>query len=139
MAVLVAAWVTFKVAPAKLRVERRWARKMDAYERVIDSLSQMTQVLNEDMTELATGRPPSKAEEASRLARYKQAASEISRGVDLGAYLFAKETQERLAKYQRELRRHDPNETWDEVVIHRANVTSECLHDIIVLAQEDGA
>lgn len=134
---LVAALGIALVLP-KLRLEMRWNQKQAAYDRVLNALHEMHELLDHDIEVVVGMRgEPDDAVDDDNAKQYNAARREVRRCAVLGEYLFSAEAKRRLREYLKALQT-DPEDPWHEQRLfkHEAD-TRNCIDDMIVVARRD--
>ena len=133
---LVVAFLAPRVAFTRFRRERAWERKLNAYDRVINAIHQLKEVLDYDFDSAVTGRDIPDDVQAAHLEQYQQAKQEVVRTANLGGYVLGAEAQQRLTDYLSQLKK-DQTPDWIESLVASAGKTDECLQDLIEIARRD--
>lgn len=138
VSILLGAALGMVVVLPKLRLEMRWKQKQEAYDRVLDALHEMQEVLNHEV-EIVVGERSEDDDERAQVnaTAYRVAKKEVVRGRVLGGYLFNREAQRRLKEYLRDLDVARNTQWADEFVLARHNATHECVKDMIDIARRD--
>ena len=134
---LLTAIITVKFSLRKFRTEKWWEKKAETYAKIIDALHHLKNYCEKKLdVEYGCFKLDQKVEE--KLAeQYKMALSEVSKAIDVGAFILTDEAVEILETYQ-----NRPELSWDdyplfEIIEHDLKYTKECLQTFKIVAKKD--
>ncbi|MEM8501384.1 MAG: hypothetical protein AAF542_25470 [Pseudomonadota bacterium] len=133
----VTAIVTVRLSISRFREEKWWEKKVEAYERIIESLHDSQKFSATHLDASYEGREVSEEYDAELRKNSKLANAEILRASDVGGFLLSDEAQDRLQILQKEISSAQDCPNWQEYLEMDYSATSSCLVDIISIAKKD--
>ncbi len=133
---LLVASVTVQLAFYRFQKEKRWERRVAAYERLIEALHQMKRAYGHDIRLEMLGKEPADPDE-EELKRLGEARRELERAADLGGYLLSKEACTYLESYRKAIAKWHPTITWAEAITTGYDAAHQCLTQIIDIERRD--
>ena len=134
---MVLAIITVELSFLRFQRQKRWERMADAYDRLVDGLSQLTMARAAQISALERGEDlPEFGKEQS--ARQESAQIELVRAPFLRTYFVSKEASARMEKYRQMIVvANDPKKTLEQFLRETYMATWDCLEDIIKIADRD--
>ena len=137
MEILIGAALALLVAVVSFRHQKRWERKVDAYDRVVNALHDVLDVRSSDMEDVAKGRLAPAKREAIEVKMYWKAKKEIARAYSLGGYLLPLDAKDRLGRYLKEAAVAANTADLTEMLNGSIKAAHNCLMDVIDIAERD--
>ena len=134
---LVSAYITVRLALKRFRSEKRWLRKMEAYERIIEALHHLKASAQAEID--VVQKPPNSypAPGPELTQRWREAYLEIEKAVDVGTLLLSEEAHERLMCYRKEAKQVENPDSSFECADAELAASNRCLPDLIRMAKKD--
>ena len=133
----IGAWVTVPFALRRFRMERRWERREEAYERILHGLAHLKDYLDVKFNEEIERRKIPKEVEDDLRTKAQKARKEIKLAIDLGGFLIAVDARERLARFEAEGQAASREPSWFEYLDASLAATISCLDDLTEIAARD--
>ena len=133
----VTSWITVQLSLRRLRSERWWERKANAYERVIEALHHSKEFTELHLEAEHEGEELPEGERQALRDKSEAAHAEVRRATNLGAFLLSDQAIERVRRYRREERASGKATSWLEYLAQDWATVDSCLDDLIKLAKED--
>ena len=134
---VVSSWITVQLSLRKFRSERWWERKAETYSRIIEALHNSKAFADTYLEAESEGRELEKKDKELLRQRSEAAHEEISKAMDIGAFLLSNKAQARLKQYQKEAEQAGQQQSWFEYLDADWAATDKCLNDMIEIAKHD--
>jgi hypothetical protein len=133
----VSSWITAQLSLRKFRTERWWERKAEMYSRIIEALHNSKAFADTHLKAELKGRELAEKDKELLRQRSEAAHEEISKAMDIGAFLLSNKAQTRLKQYQKETEQAGQQQSWFEYLDADWAATDKCLNDMIEIAKND--
>ena len=134
---VVTAWITVQLSLRRFRSERLWERKVNAYERIFESLHHLKAYCDGHLKAEECGSQLDIEREQVLYGKFKLALEEINKYRDVGSFLIAESAVERLKHFEKELEMSYEGKTIYEIADNQYGYVTSCIKDINVIARSD--
>lgn len=134
---VVTAWITVQLSLRRFRSERLWERKVNAYERIFESLHHLKTYCDGHLKAEECGSKLDIDREQELYGNFKLALEEINKYRDVGSFLIAESAVERLKHFEKELEMSYEGKTIYEIADNQYGYVTSCIKDINVIARSD--
>jgi len=122
----------------RFALERWWERKVDAYTRIIESLSDLVdyyrQMCDEEMSPQRTTSEKTKQE---MMERSKRGHREINRATDIDAFLISPEAEAALQRFRQGPEEKPHSQDWYSMFENEYSGAEQCLKELVECAKKD--
>ena len=133
----ITAWITVRLSLRRFRSERLWERKVQAYEKILESLHHLKSYCNEHIKSYEIGSSVGEEREKELYRKFKLAWGEINKYRDIGAFLVADSAVERLKLFEKEIQDSHVMSSFFELVDTQYGIVDDCIRDINKIARSD--
>ena len=135
---IVGACVTFLLSIWRFRAEKRWERRVDAYEKIINALHHARNYQAYFMDAEVEGKGIDRVESQKLAEKVEEANRQIELAISQGFLVLGDDVREHLKRYQKDMENIPvPREDWFGRIDHKWGLANGCLKDIIEFAQRD--
>lgn len=134
---VITSWLSVRLALSRFKNERRWERKLIAYEKLLGSIHKSQAFAREHLSAYEADKEVSKERDMELRKLAAIAREDISYSIELGSLTFANSTVKLLKEY---LEKSDDTvgiETWQDYLDHELKVTTAYLKKLAVEAKLD--
>ena len=137
LAALASAWLTTRFALHRFRAEKGWEKRIEAYERIIQSLHESKSACNELLIYESRGTEPSEERNTELAVMRATANREVERAIDLGAFLLMDKALKCLKGFQNDMRRASNTNSWTQHLVENYDALHACLQEFVEIARDD--
>ena len=134
---VVSSWITVKLSTQQFRTQRWWERKVEAYEKIVETLHNLKMFSEQHLKADYRGIDLPEEKDAELRKRSRLAHDEIEKVIDTGAFLLSDNAMARLRQYRKEAARATETTNWTEYLEADLDATYKCLNDMIEIAKSD--
>jgi len=134
---VVTSWITVRLSLKRFRSERMWERKVQAYEKIFESLHHLKAYCVAHLRAEESGSKLDDYRKEERYAKFKIALEEINKYKDIGSFLMAVSAVERLNSFEKELDKSYEGKTIYEIADNQYGCVTSCIKDIDKIARAD--
>ena len=135
---IVGACVTFLLSIWRFRAEKRWEKRVDTYEKIIDALHHARNYQAYFIDVEVEGRAIDRDETQKLAEKVKAANRQIELAISQGFLVLGDNVRDRLKQYRKDTEHNPvPRENWFGQIEHEWELADACLKDIIRFAQRD--
>ncbi len=131
------AWLAVPLALRRFRLEKRWEKQADAYERVLIALTNSKEYFEREFDAVITSTKIPEDEHDDLHRRYKEGLREIATCVALSGFLLSVAARERLKQLQKELDNANNEQDLYSYLDSKLYSITKCIDDLSQLASED--
>ncbi len=134
---VVTALVTVQLSLRRFRSERMWERKVQAYERIFESLHHLKAYCDGHLKAEECGSKMDINREQELYGKFRLALEEINKYRDIGSFLIAESAVERLKRFEMELEKSYEGKTIFEIADNQYGYVTSCIKDVNEIARSD--
>ncbi|MDE0644690.1 MAG: hypothetical protein OXH84_00420 [Gammaproteobacteria bacterium] len=131
------AWLAVPLALRRFRLEKRWEKQADAYERVLTALTSSKEYFERKFNSVLTSTKIPEDEHDALHGRHQEGLREIATCVALSGFLLSVAARERLKQLQKELDDASNERDWYGYLESKLYSITNCIDDLSQLASED--
>jgi len=134
---IVTAWVTVFLSLRRFRAERSWVRRVDAYQKVLESLSYWSRSFKAEWASYSSQSEQELNE--NELQKIRAAYAEIDRAIDLGSFLLSDEAAVCLKNLEKGLESAESMHKNDYLgyLADSQGAVDDCLKSLREIAKKD--
>ncbi len=134
---VVTALVTVRLSFRRFRSERMWERKVQAYEKIFESLHHLKAYCDGHIKAFENGTSLDGNMEQELYGRFRLAIAEINKYRDIGSFLIDESAVERLKHFEDDLEKTYEGKTIYEIADNQYGAVTKCILDINKIARSD--
>ncbi|MCY4142895.1 MAG: hypothetical protein OXG08_04280 [Gammaproteobacteria bacterium] len=131
------AWLAVPLALRRFRLEKRWEKQADAYERVLTALASTKEYFEREFDAEISSTAIPQAEKDDLHRRHKEGLREIATCIALSGFLLSVAARERLGQLRKELNDASNARNWFGFLDSNLGAIARCIDDLSQLASED--
>jgi len=130
-------WITIQLSLKQFRTQKWWEMKADAYTKILDALHKSKKFSSEHLEAMYKIKEVSVERDKELRKLSKDSQEELSRAVDVGAFLLCKEAVDVLKNYELQTDDLHEYETWYEYIDAENTINHRTLLNLIPIARKD--